>query len=88
MTELSIRQTAFIKTMTEDEEYERHGFELLLNRADFDNFFDALAGAGLFHPSRNLAQSPPSSQVITGFLTGVRLATSKRWRSGRENRTI
>jgi hypothetical protein len=58
MTELSIRQTAFIKTMTEDEEYERHGFELLLNRADFDNFFDALAGAGLFHPSRNLGPVP------------------------------
>ena len=44
--------------MTEDEEYERRGFELLLKRPDFDGFFDALAQAGLFDPSRNLGPVP------------------------------
>lgn len=56
MTEqqLSTKQKSFIKMMAEDEEYERQGFTLLLQRSDFDNFFDALATAGLFDPSRNL----------------------------------
>jgi hypothetical protein len=58
MAELSTNQKAFIKTMTEDEEYERRGFELLLKRADFDIFFDELAAAGLFYPSRNLGPVP------------------------------
>ena len=55
MTEqLSTRQKSFINMMREDEEYERQGFALLLQRPDFDNFFDALVIAGLFDPSRNL----------------------------------
>ena len=52
--QLSTRQKSFINMMREDEEYERRGFALLLQRPDFDNFFDALADAGLFDPSRNL----------------------------------
>jgi hypothetical protein len=39
MTELSVNQKTFIKRMSEDEEYERRGFELLLKRPDFDGFF-------------------------------------------------
>jgi len=58
MTELSTKQKSFIKMMTEDEEYERRGFELLLKRPDFERFFDALADAGLFDPSRNLGPIP------------------------------
>lgn len=58
MTELSVNQKAFIKRMTEDEEFERRGFELLLKRSDFDNFFEPLAQAGLFDPSRNLGPIP------------------------------
>jgi hypothetical protein len=58
MTELSVNQKTFIKRMTEDEEYERRGFELLLKRPDFDGFFDALAQAGLFDPSRNSGPIP------------------------------
>jgi hypothetical protein len=58
MTELSTKQKSFIRTMTEDEEYERRGFELLLKRVDFDSFFDALSEAGLFDPSRNLGPVP------------------------------
>jgi hypothetical protein len=58
MTALSVNQKTFIKRMTEDEEYERRGFELLLKRSDFDGFFDALAQAGLFDPSRNLGPVP------------------------------
>jgi hypothetical protein len=58
MTELSTKQKSFIRTMTEDEEYERRGFELLLKRPDFDSFFDSLSDAGLFDPSRNLGPVP------------------------------
>ena len=31
------------------------GFELLLNRSDFEEFFDALAEANLFDPAKNPA---------------------------------
>jgi hypothetical protein len=54
MTGLSTKQKSFIKTMTEDEEYERRGFELLAKRPDLEKFFDALTEAGLFDAARNL----------------------------------
>lgn len=50
--------------MKEDEEFERRGFELLLKRNDYENFFDALAAAGLFDPSRN---SGPVSAETPGY---------------------
>lgn len=53
MTKLTSNQESFIKMMLKGEEYERQGFELLLKRADFENFFDPLAHAALFDPSRN-----------------------------------
>ncbi len=53
MNNLSSKQQAFIKLMKNGEDYERRGFELLLARADFPTFFDALADEGLFDPSRN-----------------------------------
>jgi len=53
MNSLSSKQQAFIKLMKNGEDYERRGFELLLGRADFPAFFDALAEEGLFDPSRN-----------------------------------
>ena len=39
--------------MKEGEDHERLGFELLLQRSDFADFFDCLAEEGLFDPSRN-----------------------------------
>jgi hypothetical protein len=53
MNNLTSKQQAFVNLMTQDEEYERRGFELLLLRANFAEFFDALAAAGIFNPSRN-----------------------------------
>jgi hypothetical protein len=53
MNNLSLKQQAFIRLMKDGEDYERHGFELLVQRADFAAFFDALAEEGLFDPSRN-----------------------------------
>jgi hypothetical protein len=53
MNSLSSKQQAFIKLMKNGEDYERRGFELLLGRADFPAFFDALTEEGLFDPSRN-----------------------------------
>jgi hypothetical protein len=54
MNSLSSKQQAFITLMKNGEDYERRGFELLLQRSDFPAFFDALADEGLFGPSRNL----------------------------------
>jgi hypothetical protein len=53
MNSLSSKQEAFIKLMKKGEDYERRGFELLLQRSNFSAFFDALADEGLFDPSRN-----------------------------------
>lgn len=53
MGSLSSRQQAFIKLMKDGEDYERRGFELLLRRPDFPDFFDALAEEGFFAPTRN-----------------------------------
>lgn len=53
MGNLSSKQQAFIKLMKNGEDYERRGFELLLQRSDFPAFFDALADEGLFDPARN-----------------------------------
>lgn len=53
MASLSLKQQAFIKLMKNGEDYERRGFELLLQHSDFPAFFDALQDEGLFDPSRN-----------------------------------
>ena len=53
MDNLSSKQRAFIKLMKDGEDFERHGFELLLKRPDFDEFFEALMKEGLFDPERN-----------------------------------
>ena len=52
-TKLPTKRDAFVKMMKEGDEYERRGFELLLQRSDFKSFFDVLADEGLFDPSRN-----------------------------------
>lgn len=55
MTELTIKQQSFIEMMKEDENLERHGFEVLKSRSDIEVFFDALKEAGFFDPSKNPA---------------------------------
>jgi hypothetical protein len=53
MNRLTSNQRSFIELMKNGEDYERHGFELLLKRPDFQAFFDPLTEAGLFDPARN-----------------------------------
>lgn len=53
MTKLTSKQVSFIETMTKAESYERHGYELLLARPDYEQFFQFLEEKGLFNPSRN-----------------------------------
>lgn len=53
MVNLTSNQRSFIKLMKDGEDFERRGFELLLKRPDFDEFFEALASEGLFDPVRN-----------------------------------
>jgi hypothetical protein len=58
MRSLSSKEESFVRLMTTGPEYEQRGFELLLKRANFEEFFDALAAAGLFDPARNPAPVP------------------------------
>lgn len=56
----SEKEKWFVKLMTESAERERWGYELILKRADYSGFFDLLAGAGLFDPSRTSGPLPGS----------------------------
>lgn len=58
MTRLTAKQESFIALMTKSDEHARRGFDLLLTRTGFEQFFDALATAGLFDPSHNSAPVP------------------------------
>lgn len=62
MAKLTAKQESFIAMMTENEELSRHGFELLLKRADYDQFFDSLQAAGLFDPQHNPAPVPAEEE--------------------------
>jgi hypothetical protein len=50
----------FIKRMLENEEQEKKGYELLLKKEYFAEFFDRLQAAGLFDVSRTLGPQPAS----------------------------
>lgn len=50
----------FIQRMLENEEQEKKGFELLLEKEYFADFFDHLQAAGLFAASRPLGPQPAS----------------------------
>lgn len=69
------RQKLFIQLMTENQEQAKRGFEILLKRQDFADFFDHLKEAGLFSPE--YARSPYWSAL--GYLEAVaRLAGEKK----------
>jgi hypothetical protein len=53
MNKLSAKHESFIDLMTRSKEHARRGFELLLKRQDYPDFFDALAAKGLFDPVHN-----------------------------------
>lgn len=58
MAELSANQKSFIALMTKSREHARRGFEILLKRTDFSDYFDPLADAGLFDLSQNPGPVP------------------------------
>lgn len=55
---LTAKRQWFIRLMSQEDEHARWGFELLLNRQDFAEFFDHLNDADLFAPGRNPAPVP------------------------------
>lgn len=55
---LTTKISAFIQRMTEGEEQAQWGFELLLKRDDYTEFFDHLYDAGLFSPEQNPGPRP------------------------------
>ncbi len=62
MTELTTAKKRFIQLMGQSDEHAQWGFEALLKRVDFVNFFDALKAEGLFSFERSpkpiLAEKP------------------------------
>ena len=56
--ELTTKLKLFIQRMTESEEQAKWGYELLLKRQDFDEFFDHLKNAGLFEAEHNRGPVP------------------------------
>jgi hypothetical protein len=55
MSELTAKQQSFIEMMKKDDELALKGFQFLLKRDDFSNFFDSLDNAGFFAPDTNPA---------------------------------
>ena len=55
---LTSKRKWFIQRMSQGDEHAQWGFELLLKRPDFAEFFNHLDEAGLFSPSRNPAPVP------------------------------
>ncbi len=55
---LTAKRKWFIQRMNQGDERAQWGFELLLKRTDFAEFFDHLNEAGLFAPERNPAPVP------------------------------
>jgi hypothetical protein len=62
MVRLTANQESFIKLMADSEELTRRGVELLLKRSDYEQFFDALKGAGIFDPRNNLGPIPAEEE--------------------------
>jgi hypothetical protein len=62
MAKLSAKQESFVRLMSENEELAHRGFQLLLKRPDYREFFDALKSAGLFDPGRNPAPVPAEQE--------------------------
>ena len=88
MDSLSSRQRAFIELMKDGEDYERRGFELLLQRPDFPDFFDALAEEGLFAPSRNSGpvEADKPGHYRVPVLAAAHLSRSRRPRRRKSGR--
>src|ERR1700720_1530281 len=55
MSELTAKQQSFIKMMKKDDELALKGFQFLLKRDDYPNFFGSLHNAGFFAPDTNPA---------------------------------
>ena len=58
MANLTSKERSFLAMMGKSEEHARKGFDLLLKRPDFLDFFDPLIQEGFFQPERNPAPSP------------------------------
>ena len=59
---LTAKRKWFIQRMSQGDEHAQWGFELLLKRLDFAEFFNHLDEAGLFAPERNPAPVPGTEQ--------------------------
>jgi hypothetical protein len=84
---LSSKLESLLKTMSEGDDYARHGFELLVKRPDPERYFDALAGAGFFDASCNPGPAPANEPgfVHIPFWTPLNYLEAVAKRSGELN---
>jgi hypothetical protein len=83
-TNVTSKLESLLKTMSEGEEYARHGFDLLAKRPDPERYFDALTSAGFFDPSRNPGPVPSTEPgfVQIPFWTALNYLEAVAKRSG------
>ena len=62
MTSLTAKRKSFLSMMGKSEEHERKGFDLLLKRDDFLEFFNPLLEAGFFGADRNPSPRPGQTE--------------------------
>jgi len=78
---LTTKLKLFIHRMSESEEQAQWGFELLLKRADFEEFFDYLGNAGLFtanNPATVPVDGPRHDRVPLWSALNYLVAVAKR----------
>jgi hypothetical protein len=87
MAKLTAKQESFVIMMTENEELSRRGFELLLKRRDFEQFFDPLQAAGLFAPGHNPSPVPAEEEgyVRVPYWSALNYLTEVAKLSGKRN---
>src|SRR6266480_2232498 len=87
MAKLTAKQESFVTMMTENHELSRRGFELLLKRPDFEQFFDPLEAAGLFDAKHNPSPVPAEEEgyVRVPYWSALEYLSAVAKRAGERN---
>jgi hypothetical protein len=68
MANLTANQRSFVEMMQLSDEHAIRGFDLLLKRPQFLDFFEPLIDAGLFRPEKNPAPYRPRKRGLSHSL--------------------
>jgi hypothetical protein len=87
LTDLTSKLESFIATMKQGEEFARYGFELLVKRAEPEQYFDILNDAGFFDARNNSGPVPSGEEgfVRIPFWTALNYLELIAKRAGERN---